>query len=54
VVRDVELTPRVLGTRIATLLADPGALARMGERAEAWAKPDAAARLAELVEGAVG
>lgn len=54
VLRDVELTPRVLGARIAALLGDPGALARMGERAAAWGKPDAAARLAELVGEAAG
>ncbi|HXF73874.1 MAG TPA: undecaprenyldiphospho-muramoylpentapeptide beta-N-acetylglucosaminyltransferase [Actinomycetota bacterium] len=54
VLRDVELTPRVLGARIAVLLDDPAALARMGERAAAWGRPDAAARLAELVAEAAG
>jgi UDP-N-acetylglucosamine--N-acetylmuramyl-(pentapeptide) pyrophosphoryl-undecaprenol N-acetylglucosamine transferase len=54
VLRDVELTPRVLGTRIAALLEDPATLARMAERATAWGKPDAAARVAELVEEAAG
>ena len=52
VLRDVELTPRVLGTRIAALLEDPATLARMAGRAAAWGKPDAAARVAELVEEA--
>jgi UDP-N-acetylglucosamine--N-acetylmuramyl-(pentapeptide) pyrophosphoryl-undecaprenol N-acetylglucosamine transferase len=43
------LTPDALVDRIAALLADPGALKIMGERARALAIPDAAERLARLI-----
>lgn len=44
-----DLTPERLGERIAALLSDPGTLARASAAARAFAEPDAAERLANLV-----
>jgi UDP-N-acetylglucosamine--N-acetylmuramyl-(pentapeptide) pyrophosphoryl-undecaprenol N-acetylglucosamine transferase len=46
---DDELDGRVLAERIAWLLDDDERLARMGERARAWGRPDAADALASAV-----
>jgi UDP-N-acetylglucosamine--N-acetylmuramyl-(pentapeptide) pyrophosphoryl-undecaprenol N-acetylglucosamine transferase len=45
-----DFSSDVLGERIGALLADPGALARAAAAARTRARPDAAARLADLVE----
>jgi UDP-N-acetylglucosamine--N-acetylmuramyl-(pentapeptide) pyrophosphoryl-undecaprenol N-acetylglucosamine transferase len=44
-----ELTSERLGTVIGELLGDPARLKQMGERARALARPDAAARLVDLI-----
>ncbi len=49
VIRQPALTSAALGERLATLLADPAALVRAGQAATALSRPDAAARLADLV-----
>lgn len=46
---DDEMDGRVLAERIAWLVKDEDRLARMGESARAWARPEAAERLARLV-----
>lgn len=50
VIGENDLSPELLATVLATLLADPPMLARMAAAARAVAKPDAAERLADLVE----
>jgi UDP-N-acetylglucosamine--N-acetylmuramyl-(pentapeptide) pyrophosphoryl-undecaprenol N-acetylglucosamine transferase len=49
---DAELDPARLGAELDALLADPAALAAMGEAARSLGRPDAAARFADLVEEA--
>ena len=49
-VPDAELTPERLATEIDSLLADPARLVAMGEAARRLARPDAAERVADLVE----
>ena len=44
-----SLTPHVLASTLTSLLADDEARRRMGAAALAWARPDAAARLADVV-----
>ena len=51
---DDELDGRVLAERMAWLLDDDERRARMSERAEAWARPDAADALARVVREAGG
>lgn len=48
--RDHEVTPERLATEIDALLAEPGRLDRMGEKALTVGHPDAAGRVADLVE----
>ncbi|HVM10034.1 MAG TPA: UDP-N-acetylglucosamine--N-acetylmuramyl-(pentapeptide) pyrophosphoryl-undecaprenol N-acetylglucosamine transferase [Acidimicrobiales bacterium] len=48
--RDHEVTPERLAEEIDRLLAEPGTLERMGEAARTVGHPDAAARVADLVE----
>lgn len=50
VVPDAECDAARLDEELGALLADPGRLAEMSARARALARPDAAARLADLVE----
>ncbi len=52
VLRDAELSPRVLAEGIVTLTDDPARRTSMGERAVAWSTPDADVRLADLVREA--
>lgn len=52
VMLDDAVSPRSLAARIAELVDDEARRRTMGERAEAWAKPDAAERLAGVVAGA--
>jgi len=47
VIPDAELTPERLDAEVRALLADPERMRRMGEAALAWAKPDAAAVIAD-------
>lgn len=49
VIMDHALSGDLLTTRIAELLADRGRLRVMGARASAWARPDAAEQLAQVV-----
>jgi UDP-N-acetylglucosamine--N-acetylmuramyl-(pentapeptide) pyrophosphoryl-undecaprenol N-acetylglucosamine transferase len=49
VVMDHALSGDLLAGRLAELLADRGRLRVMGARASAWARPDAAAQLAQVV-----
>jgi UDP-N-acetylglucosamine--N-acetylmuramyl-(pentapeptide) pyrophosphoryl-undecaprenol N-acetylglucosamine transferase len=49
VLLDRELSPEVVAARILRLVDDADVLAKMASRATAWAKPDAAERLAALV-----
>ena len=49
-VADAEFTPAWLAARLEALLADPAPLARMAQAAWGFGKPDAAERLADLVE----
>jgi UDP-N-acetylglucosamine--N-acetylmuramyl-(pentapeptide) pyrophosphoryl-undecaprenol N-acetylglucosamine transferase len=51
---DDELDGRVLAERIGWLLDDQEMRRRMGERARAWARPDAAASLAKVIVEASG
>ncbi|SMF71016.1 UDP-N-acetylglucosamine-N-acetylmuramylpentapeptide N-acetylglucosamine transferase [Tistlia consotensis] len=48
-----DLTPERLAERVAALLSDPGTLARASTAARAFAEPDAAERLADLVADAL-
>ncbi|WP_368373022.1 UDP-N-acetylglucosamine--N-acetylmuramyl-(pentapeptide) pyrophosphoryl-undecaprenol N-acetylglucosamine transferase [Rubellimicrobium arenae] len=52
-VPEVRLTPEALSQRILAILTNPGRALAMSRAALAYAKPDAAERLAELVEGLV-
>jgi len=52
IVPDRVLTPELLARRMTALLDDEPRLARMGECASAWSRPDATAALAEQVVGA--
>jgi UDP-N-acetylglucosamine:LPS N-acetylglucosamine transferase len=52
VVADGELDGARLTREVDALLGDPARLATMGEKAHAVARPDAAARVADLVEEA--
>jgi UDP-N-acetylglucosamine--N-acetylmuramyl-(pentapeptide) pyrophosphoryl-undecaprenol N-acetylglucosamine transferase len=52
VLPQTSLTPEMLAAAITSLLADPERMARMGAAAASWARPDAAARLADVVLGA--
>lgn len=45
-----DLTPERLSERVSALLGDPGTLARASAAAHAFAEPDAAERLADLVD----
>ncbi len=54
VLDDEACAPDTLGELLDALLADPGRLARMAAAGRGLARPDAAARLAELVEEAGG
>jgi UDP-N-acetylglucosamine--N-acetylmuramyl-(pentapeptide) pyrophosphoryl-undecaprenol N-acetylglucosamine transferase len=54
VLLDDELGGPVLAERVDALLADTEALEAMGERARAWARPDAAAALARATIDAAG
>jgi UDP-N-acetylglucosamine--N-acetylmuramyl-(pentapeptide) pyrophosphoryl-undecaprenol N-acetylglucosamine transferase len=47
VIADAELTPELLDSTVRTLLADPDRLEAMAEAARRWARPDAAARIAD-------
>jgi UDP-N-acetylglucosamine--N-acetylmuramyl-(pentapeptide) pyrophosphoryl-undecaprenol N-acetylglucosamine transferase len=49
-VLDAELSPSGLASSILELMDDPLRLARMAEAALAWARPDAARRIADLAE----
>jgi UDP-N-acetylglucosamine--N-acetylmuramyl-(pentapeptide) pyrophosphoryl-undecaprenol N-acetylglucosamine transferase len=49
VLADADLRADDLAARIARLADEPDRRRTMGERAAAWARPDAAVRLAELV-----
>jgi len=51
VILQSELTPDRLATEIRGLMASPATLERMGSCARRLAQPDAAARIADLVEG---
>lgn len=53
VMMDDAVSPTSLADRIVELVGDRARLRSMGERAEKWAKPDAAERLAGVVVGAV-
>jgi UDP-N-acetylglucosamine--N-acetylmuramyl-(pentapeptide) pyrophosphoryl-undecaprenol N-acetylglucosamine transferase len=47
VIADADLTPELLDSTVRTLLADPQRLDTMAEAARRWARPDAAARIAD-------
>jgi UDP-N-acetylglucosamine--N-acetylmuramyl-(pentapeptide) pyrophosphoryl-undecaprenol N-acetylglucosamine transferase len=47
VIADADLTPELLDSTVRTLLADPQRLETMAEAARRWARPDAAARIAD-------
>jgi UDP-N-acetylglucosamine--N-acetylmuramyl-(pentapeptide) pyrophosphoryl-undecaprenol N-acetylglucosamine transferase len=47
VIADADLTPELLDSSVRTLLADPQRLETMAEAARRWARPDAAARVAD-------
>jgi UDP-N-acetylglucosamine--N-acetylmuramyl-(pentapeptide) pyrophosphoryl-undecaprenol N-acetylglucosamine transferase len=50
VVLDDQLSPEVLGGRVVALLGDEERLAAMAQRSASFGRPDAAERLADLVE----
>jgi UDP-N-acetylglucosamine--N-acetylmuramyl-(pentapeptide) pyrophosphoryl-undecaprenol N-acetylglucosamine transferase len=50
VILQADLTPERLAEEIRKLMANPGTLEKMGDSARDLAKPDAAARIADLVE----
>ncbi|HYT29934.1 MAG TPA: undecaprenyldiphospho-muramoylpentapeptide beta-N-acetylglucosaminyltransferase [Actinomycetota bacterium] len=50
VMRDADVTPETLAARIASLVWDDDRLGAMADRAAAFGRPDAASRLAALVE----
>jgi UDP-N-acetylglucosamine--N-acetylmuramyl-(pentapeptide) pyrophosphoryl-undecaprenol N-acetylglucosamine transferase len=50
VVRQVELTPQRLASEIEDLLGHPGRLVEMERKARGLARPDAAARIADMIE----
>ena len=50
VIREADLTPERLAAELADLLGEPQTLARMAAAARSIARPDAASRLADLVE----
>jgi UDP-N-acetylglucosamine--N-acetylmuramyl-(pentapeptide) pyrophosphoryl-undecaprenol N-acetylglucosamine transferase len=52
--RDADLSPVVLASGILSLVDDRSACEAMARAAAAWARPDAAARIAELVVEAAG
>jgi UDP-N-acetylglucosamine--N-acetylmuramyl-(pentapeptide) pyrophosphoryl-undecaprenol N-acetylglucosamine transferase len=54
VLLDAECEPARLDAIVSELLADPDRLARMSRAARGLARPDAAARLADLVEECAG
>ena len=54
ILRESELTAPALAEVLGELLTDPGGLTRMADAAAAAATPDAAERLADLVEQTVG
>ncbi len=54
IVEQRDLTPERLADEVAGLLADPAALRGMEQRAHQMARPDAAARIADLVEKLAG
>jgi UDP-N-acetylglucosamine--N-acetylmuramyl-(pentapeptide) pyrophosphoryl-undecaprenol N-acetylglucosamine transferase len=47
VIADADLTPELLDSTVRALLADPERLETMAEAARGWARPDAAARIAD-------
>ncbi len=47
VIADADLTPQLLDSTVRTLLADPERLQAMADAALRWARPDAAARIAD-------
>ncbi len=47
VIADADLTPELLDSTVRSLLADPERLEVMAEAARTWARPDAAARIAD-------
>ena len=51
---DRELSPLTLARRITEMVDDQGLLASMGSAAAAWARPDAASALADVVVDAMG
>jgi UDP-N-acetylglucosamine--N-acetylmuramyl-(pentapeptide) pyrophosphoryl-undecaprenol N-acetylglucosamine transferase len=54
VVQDADLTPDLIATTVAGVLAEPARLASMSRAARAWARPEAADALALLVLEALG
>ncbi len=54
VLRESQLTVDSLSALLLELLSDPGRLAAMSKGARSIAKPDAAERLADLVEQTAG
>ena len=52
VIPEASLTAESLAARIMDLMDDPGARRAMSDAARAWSRPDAAARVADLVAGA--
>ncbi len=53
VMSQATLTPNLLAARVAALLDDPATLMHAAEAARAQARPDAAAKLADLIEALV-
>jgi UDP-N-acetylglucosamine:LPS N-acetylglucosamine transferase len=54
VLRDADLSPSALAAGILALVDDDAALAAMAAAASAWARPDAATRIAALVAEVAG
>jgi UDP-N-acetylglucosamine--N-acetylmuramyl-(pentapeptide) pyrophosphoryl-undecaprenol N-acetylglucosamine transferase len=50
VIREPQLTPEALAETLAGVLGDPAKLAAMAQAARSVARPEAAERLADLVE----